>query len=141
MARELAPYTSVDLLAELQRRKAAATSDISLASEALRLFADDGNIDARFSQIVDLVCAEFGCARQALLGCSRYQELVAPRHTAMYLMRTMTKAGTSHIARFFSKDHASISHGVNRIREDIKSDPDLRKRINKISQLASGGGK
>ena len=68
-----------------------------------------------------------------LKGKKRNAEIVLPRQIVMYLCRNMTDTPLKSIGALLGgKDHASISHGVKKIEQDMKTDEALNNTINII---------
>lgn len=82
------------------------------------------------SEIQRAVVRNFGTPLEEMVSERRDQFLVLPRQVAMYLTRKRTSLGTKTIGRFFgNRDHSTVIHGVNRVRELMAFDPVLRARI------------
>lgn len=67
-----------------------------------------------FEDIVFVVCCHFKIESKLLSGRGRQSNIVAARHTAMYLLR---KAGYTwmEIGKYFRKDHTTAIHAFNSI--------------------------
>ncbi len=57
-----------------------------------------------------------------ILGSSRLQSFVRPRHIAMALAHELTSLPLQAIARHFNRDHTTVMSGIERIRKLRKSD-------------------
>jgi chromosomal replication initiator protein len=64
----------------------------------------------------------------------RTDALAFPRQIAMYLARTMTdEFSTNTIGEAFGgRDHSTVMHACNKIKEKINSDPYFTAKINQI---------
>lgn len=72
------------------------------------------------------VAEHFGVTVTDLESPRRSQDSVIPRHVAMYLCRTLTRASFPDIGRQFGhRDHTSIMHAVNSLQGRFDSDPGL----------------
>lgn len=71
----------------------------------------------------------FGIPLGDLLSTSRIKDHVIPRHVAMYLARETKGYSYPRIGRVFHRDHSSVFNGVERIREGIKTDPNLAGQV------------
>ena len=79
-------------------------------------------------------CAqEFGVTEKQMTGKSRRENMVLPRHVAMYLVRSLTSLSLPQIGwRFGKRDHTSVLHAIVRIPERCILDPALIDRIERI---------
>ena len=72
---------------------------------------------------------------EELKGKKRNAEIVLPRQIVMYLCRNMTDTPLKSIGALLGgKDHASISHGVRKIENDLKTDEALNNTVNIIKK-------
>lgn len=68
-----------------------------------------------------------------LIGSGRAKSLTRPRHIAMYLSRTYTSLSLPELGREFgNRDHTTILHGVNKIKDERPRDADLDHQIKVI---------
>ena len=110
--------------------------DISLAAEALKdMISPDNNRIITPELIIEVVADHFNIPVAELKGKKRNAEIVLPRQISMYLCRTMTDTPLKSIGLLLGgKDHASISHGVKKIEEAIKTDEALNNTVNIIKK-------
>lgn len=70
---------------------------------------------------------------------SRKVELVKARHLAMYFAKEYTETSLKKLGRKFNKDHSTIIHGINRIKNGIKNngryEPDISKDVKNIKKI------
>lgn len=82
------------------------------------------------------VAEEFGVSLLDLKTRRRNKTIVLPRQVAMYLSRELTDFSLPEIGRFFGgKDHTTVLHSYNKIKDDIDKNDFLKERINKIIQI------
>lgn len=63
----------------------------------------------------------------------RSQNVVYPRHVAMYLSREMTSLSFPEIGeQFGGRDHTTILHAYEKIKKDIKKDPKAKSLVDKL---------
>ena len=64
------------------------------------------------------------------------------RQVAMYLARTLTSMSLKTIgAEYGGRDHSTVIHAVNVVRDLLKTDPDLKVRVDQaISSLYGSNG-
>jgi len=66
---------------------------------------------------------------------SRKEELVKARHLAMYFAKEYTETSLKKLGKKFNKDHSTIIHGINRIKNGIKYEPDVSKDVKNIKKI------
>ena len=110
--------------------------DIPLAAEALKdMISPDNNRVITPELIIDIVSEHFNISPAEIKGKKRNAEIVLPRQIVMYLCRTMTDTALKTIGVILGgKDHASISHGVKKIENDLKTDEALNNTVNIIKK-------
>jgi chromosomal replication initiator protein len=65
----------------------------------------------------------------------RTDAIAFPRQVAMFLVRTMTELSTPEIgAHFGGKDHTTVMHACNKIKNKLSGDPYFVALVNKITQ-------
>ncbi|MCI9035149.1 MAG: chromosomal replication initiator protein DnaA [Lachnospiraceae bacterium] len=109
---------------------------LALAEDALKdVIYPDQVREVTPNLIIDVVSDHFNVAREDVTSKKRNSEYVLPRQIIMYLCRTMTGASLQNIAALLSKkDHTTIIHGVDKIAEKLKTDEDLRNKIETIKK-------
>jgi hypothetical protein len=81
------------------------------------------------------MCAEaFGVEEHRLVGASRLQEIVIPRHATFYVLRRrFPDMSYPRIGRFMGgRDHSTILHGIRNIEERMKRDDALRHLVQSL---------
>ena len=107
--------------------------DIPLAAEALKDMISPDDNRAVSPELIIEVSEHFNVPVAELKGKKRNAEIVLPRQIVMYLCRNMTDTPLKSIGALLGgKDHASISHGVKKIEQDMKTDEALNNTINII---------
>ncbi len=82
------------------------------------------------------VVEEFGISLQDLKTKRRNKQVVFPRQIAMYLSRELTDLSLPEIGELFGgKDHTTVLHSYNKIKEDIHRNPELKERVEKVVQV------
>ncbi len=89
--------------------------------------------------IVEAVSSHFGVPIEAIKGRKRDKKTAQARQVAMYLLREESQLGLSTIGRILGgKDHTTVSHGCDRIANQLNVDAQLRRRLINIREtLAS----
>lgn len=76
------------------------------------------------------VCKSYGINNHELVGSKRSRNIVLPRHIAMYLSREMTEESLPSIGSHFGgKDHTTVMHAINNVKEMIKKDPEVYQQV------------
>ncbi len=88
---------------------------------------------------VEAVAAAFGVAASELRGRSRQRHLVEARQVAMYVLREATDLSLPAIGRALGgRDHTTVMHGLERIRERLAHSPTLRNRVADLLEVVDG---
>ena len=113
--------------------------DINLAKNLLSdlLKENDSRISIEFIQ--SEICKYFSVSLIDLYSKKRSRNISRPRQIAMFLSKELTDHSYPEIGRFFGgKDHATVIHGVNKIKNLMPVDKKIKKDIdNLISKLKS----
>ena len=84
-------------------------------------------------EIQRAVCREFGITLNELLSHTRTQNLMMPRHIAVYLCRKLTRMSLPVIAdRFNGRDHTTAMNSVRKVERLLLRKPELAQRIQSI---------
>jgi len=79
---------------------------------------------------------EFGVALGDLKTRRRNKTIVLPRQVAMYLSRELTDLSLPEIGQFFGgKDHTTVLHSYNKIKEGVKNNPSLNEKVERIIHI------
>ncbi len=88
-----------------------------------------------------VVCDHFEVALSELLSKLRNASIVFPRQVAMYLARNLTDAKLHEIGlQFGGRDHSTVIHSYNKIRDLVENDPDMAALVSKLERKATAGG-
>ena len=64
-------------------------------------------------------------------GKKRDKKFVYPRHIALYIAKEITEYTFSELGNEFGgRDHSSIMHACDKIKEEIQNNPNLNQNIN-----------
>ena len=110
--------------------------DIPLAADALKdMISPDNAREITPELIIEVVSEHFNIPISELKGKKRNAEIVLPRQIVMFLCRKMTETPLKTIGIILGgKDHASVSHGVKKIENDMKTDEALNNTVNIIKK-------
>jgi len=81
--------------------------------------------DRAMQAIIARTAREFGVSPDHLTGRKRNQEIVRPRHVAMYLAFKMTRETATSIGKAFNRDHTTVLHAIGKVEALITRDEDL----------------
>jgi chromosomal replication initiator protein len=82
------------------------------------------------------VVEEFGITIRDLNQKKRNKAIVLPRQIAMYLSRDLTDMSLPEIgAAFGGKDHTTVLHSYNKIKEGLEKNPELKEKVSRIIQV------
>ncbi|MCM8781335.1 MAG: chromosomal replication initiator protein DnaA [Candidatus Omnitrophica bacterium] len=82
------------------------------------------------------VAEEFGISLQELKTKRRTKNIIIPRQVAMYLSRELTDLSLPEIGHHFGgKDHTTVLHSYNKIKEELIQNPQLKDTIERIIQV------
>jgi chromosomal replication initiator protein len=112
------------------------TINIELAKEVLRDLLKEPKKLITVDFIQRCVAEEYGVAMADLKLKRRNKTIVLPRQVAMYLSREMTDLSFPEIgACFGGKDHTTVLHSYNKIKEGLSRDESLKNRVQRIIQI------
>lgn len=112
------------------------TPTVEIAKQALGDIISSSNKKISSSQVIKVVCDFFSLDRKDLLGKSRKQELIAPRHITIYLIRKNSNESFPLIGKIMGgKDHSTILHSFRKIENDLLSDESLKRDVDEIQEI------
>lgn len=83
--------------------------------------------------IIRVTAAAFNVDTADIVGSKRNKELVIPRHAAIYISRELTQCSLPMIGKAFGgRDHSTILHACNRIKDIIESNSPEKEKIESI---------
>ncbi|SDL15681.1 chromosomal replication initiator protein DnaA [Natronincola ferrireducens] len=106
---------------------------VDLASEALKEIFSSKARQLNIPLIKEVISNKFNMKIEDLDSKKRTRAIAYPRQIAMYLTRELTDLSLPKIGEEFGgRDHTTVMHAHDKISNDIKNDPDLKERIDKI---------
>lgn len=102
--------------------------------EALKdIISPDKKRQITHKLIIEIVAEHFSITPEEIVSKRRNSEYVLPRQICMYLCRELTPDSLQIIARSLGKkDHTTVIHGIEKIREDIKVNEELKNKVDII---------
>jgi len=111
---------------------------LSMAQQVLKNVVDLEERRTSIEHIQRVVCREFSLTLSQLKAKDNRRAVAYPRQIAMYLAKELTTASLPQIGREFGgKHHTTVLHSISKIGELRKSDRDLNRLINKLSDSLS----
>lgn len=109
---------------------------LDLAKKVLKDLVKDSKKLITVDFIQRVVAEEFGIVFADLKSKRRNKTIVLPRQVAMYLSRQLTELSLPEIGAFFGgKDHTTVLHSYNKIKEQIKNNWDLKEKVDRVIQI------
>ena len=108
--------------------------DLEVAKEALKdTLGDDIYSYNSIGKIQKAVADYYGITVEMMKSKKRKAEINYPRQIAMYLCRMKTEEKLEKIGLEFNKDHSTVVYQVAKIENALKTNPQLRKEIQEIT--------
>ena len=107
---------------------------LAMTHQVLRNLMDADEHRVSTDNIQRAVCREFGLTLAQLKSKNNSHKVAYPRQIAMYLAKHLTGSSLPQIGTAFGgKHHTTVLHSVKKITEMMKTDRDLNRLINKLS--------
>jgi chromosomal replication initiator protein len=114
------------------------TPTLEIAQEALKDIINPEKNIINSKDIIDTVAEVFDIKANDILSPKRNAEFVVPRQVVMYLCADMLSMSYTSIAKMLNKkDHTTIMHGCKKMKDDLITDEDLKKRVDLIKKKLS----
>ncbi|HKS73145.1 MAG TPA: chromosomal replication initiator protein DnaA, partial [Terriglobales bacterium] len=116
-------------------------AEISLpyTQQVLKNFIDSQARKVTIESIQKVVAEQFGLRLIEIKAKNNSRAIVYPRQIAMYLAKHLTEASLPEIGRQFGgKHHTTVLHSVEKIEETRKTDKDLNRMLNKLTEQLGG---
>ena len=108
---------------------------LSYAQQCLKNFIDSQSRKVNIETIQKLVSEQFGLRVTEIKAKNNSRAIVYPRQIAMYVAKQLTEASLPEIGRQFGgKHHTTVLHSVQKIEESRKTDKDLNRLLNKLTE-------
>jgi chromosomal replication initiator protein len=112
---------------------------LSTAQQVLRNFLDQQVRKISIESIQKSVAEQFGMRIAEIKAKNNSRSVVVPRQIAMYLCKQLTDASLPEIGRQFGgKHHTTVMHSVDKIVEQRKTDKDLNRMLNQLTDHLTG---
>ena len=112
---------------------------LSTAQQVLKNFIDSQARKISIEAIQKAVAEQFGLRLPEIKQKNNSRSIVVPRQIAMYLAKQLTEASLPEIGRQFGgKHHTTVMHSIGKIDEQRRTDKDLNRLINKLTETLNG---
>ena len=112
---------------------------VELASEALKELFSSKARQLNVDLIKEVISNKFNIKIEDFNSKKRTRSISYPRQIAMYLARELTDLSLPKIGEEFGgRDHTTVMHAHEKISNDIKTDEDIRERIERITKELKG---
>jgi len=107
--------------------------------QVLKNFIDSQARKVTIESIQKAVAEQFGLRLVEIKAKNNARAIVYPRQIAMYMAKHLTEASLPEIGRQFGgKHHTTVLHSVEKIDEVRKTDKDLNRLLNKLTEQLGG---
>ncbi len=109
--------------------------NLQTAQDVLKNLIDSQVRKVTIESIQKAVCEQFGLRQAEIKAKNNSRVIVFPRQIAMYLSKHLTDASLPEIGRQFGgKHHTTVLHSVEKIETVRKTDKDLNRVLNKLTE-------
>jgi len=107
---------------------------LEIAQQRLRdTFNASRNTNFIMDNIIRVIAENYGLTPNDLKGKKRTQNIAFARQLAMYIGKEMTEYSTTEIGKDFGgRDHTTVMHSVEKIKNLLITDPSLESNIEKL---------
>ncbi len=111
---------------------------LDLAQQVLKDIAPKVRHQNTPESILNVVALQFSIRGSDLKSEKRVRKLSLPRQICMYLLRRHLNLSYPDIGKFMGgKDHSTVMHGVNKIAEAMRSDPEIMNYVSTLEGILS----
>jgi len=113
--------------------------NVDVAAEALKDMMSANSISMLSSSvIVDIVARYFDLRTEEFKSKKRNREISFPRQIAMYLCRELMDMSLPRIGTEFERDHTTVLHAINKIKNDLASNIETRNAVTELKKKVLG---
>jgi len=115
------------------------TIDVALVETVLKeLISPDAKREITPELIINTVAEHYKISVEDICSTKKSQDISYPRQIAMYLCRTLTDVSLKSIGTYLGgKDHTTIMHGVDKIKNDMVNNKSLENTIDILTKKIS----
>jgi chromosomal replication initiator protein len=110
---------------------------LEIAQQRLKdMFASPKQSNISIELIQRVIAEYFSLTPKDMQGKKRSQNIVYPRHLAMFIARQLTEFTTTEIGQAFGgRDHSTVTSAVDKIEEKVKSNPSEEATVKSLMRL------
>ena len=100
------------------------------------IFESKDKSNITMEKIIKAVADYFNISTSDIRGTKKSKSINEPRHIAFYLSYILTECSTTEIGIYFgNRDHSTILHSINKIKNNIKTDSVLNETVTILSNI------
>ena len=109
-------------------------ASVSIAKEVLAdiINSEQEKYSISISHIKKVVCKHFNISIEEINSKKKSNTIAWPRQVAMYIASELTTLPVTEIGREFNRDHTTILHAKQKVKEEIENNPFFVPVINKL---------
>ena len=109
-------------------------ASVSIAKEVLAdiITSEQEKYNISISQIKKVVCKHFNISVEEINSKKKSNSIAWPRQVAMYIASELTTLPVTEIGREFNRDHTTILHAKQKVKEEIENNPFFVPVINQL---------
>ncbi|MCQ2542730.1 MAG: chromosomal replication initiator protein DnaA [Lachnospiraceae bacterium] len=88
-----------------------------------------------FDIIIEEVSNHYNVSVNDIKSNKKNKEIATARQVAMYLCEKLTEDTKTNIGKKMNRDHATVIHNINKVKESIDSDPTFEKNIDSLIKI------
>ncbi|MCR4928558.1 MAG: chromosomal replication initiator protein DnaA [Lachnospiraceae bacterium] len=85
-----------------------------------------------FEVIIEEVSKHYNISINDIISTKKNKEIATARQIVMYLCNKLTEDTKSNIGNKMGRDHATVIHNINKVKEKIENDPSFEKIIDSL---------
>jgi len=89
-------------------------------------------VQVSINVILQAICDYFQISIDDLTGKKRNKDVLLPRQIGMYLAKEMTGCSFPEIGSAFGRDHSTVIHAYEKIKEEVRESREVRNAVNEI---------
>ncbi len=105
---------------------------IDIVKEIVNNYITKGTRKVTIDDVLKKVCEYFDISEKQIMGKSRKKEIALARQISMYLSQEICELSLSQIGKFYGKHHSTVMHSIEKIKNEIKTNDDVRKYVEEI---------
>ncbi|MCR2032648.1 chromosomal replication initiator protein DnaA [Anaerofustis stercorihominis] len=107
---------------------------LDLVKKQLKDIIDISDKKISMDLITKVVCDYYNISKADILSKRRTKNIAFPRQISMYLARELTDSSLPAIGDYYGgRDHSTVIHGYDKIKEELKTNGTLEEEIKKIT--------